>query len=106
MVLLDVLGDGGGSLVVDGPEGSVDAVFAERAGDLFALFASQPGANAILACNIVEGGFIPHTLQNYPGPLARTRVVNLLDQAVPTAALRDLRPLYIAKVDEILGRAP
>lgn len=106
MVLLDIVGGGGGSLVVDGPEGSVDAVFAERAGDLFARFASHPAANAILACNIVEGGFIPHTLQAFPGDLARTRVVNLLDQAVPTAALRELRPLYLEKVDQILGSQP
>lgn len=106
MVLIDVLGDGGGSLVVDGPEGSVDAVFAERAGHLFSRFAAQTGANAILACNIVEGGFIPITLQNFPGAAARSRVINLLDQAVPTAALRELRPLYVEKLDEILGSAP
>jgi predicted nuclease with TOPRIM domain len=106
MVLLDVFGRGGGSLVVDGPEGSVDAVFAERAGDLFAGFAAQQGANAILACNIVEGGFIPHTLGAYPRADARSRVVNLLEQAAPTAALRKLRPEYEAKVDAILGRAP
>ena len=106
MVLLDVFGGGGGSLVVDGPEGSVDAVFAERAGDLFAAFAAQQGANAILACNIVEGGFIPHALGGYPRAEARSRVVNLLDQAAPTAALRSLRPEYEAKVDTILGRKP
>jgi len=106
MVLLDVIGDGGGSLVIDGPEGSVDAVFAERAGKLFARFAAQSGANAILACNIVEGGFIPFTLENYSGSAARDRVVNLLDQAAPTAALRELRPLYQKKVDEILESRP
>ncbi|MEJ2815018.1 hypothetical protein [Caulobacter sp. CCG-8] len=103
MVLLNVLGESGGSLVVDGPEGSVDAVFAERAGDLFATFASTPNSNAILACNIVEGGFIPRTLQAYPGDQRSSRVINLLDQAVPTAALRDLSPLYMEKVTHILG---
>ncbi|SHL59696.1 hypothetical protein SAMN05518668_1026 [Sphingobium sp. YR657] len=103
MVLLDVLGDAGGSLVVDGPEGSVDAVFAERAGELFASFASAPNSNAILACNIVEGSFIPETLQNYADEAKRARVINLLDQAVPTAALETLRPLYMAKITQILG---
>lgn len=103
MVLLNVLGEAGGSLVVDGPEGSVDAVFAERAGDLFATFAAMPNSNAILACNIVEGGFIPRTLQDYPRDQRPSRVINLLDQAIPTAALRDLSPLYMAKVADILG---
>lgn len=103
MVLLDVLGEGGKSLVVDGPEGSVDAVFAERAGDLFADFASATQSNAILACNIVEGGFIPRTLQLYPGEEKPTRIINLLNQAVPTAALDALRPLYMEKISQILG---
>lgn len=103
MVLLDVLGEAGGSLVVDGPEGSVDAVFAERAGDLFASFASAPNSNAILACNIVEGGFIPKTLQRYPDEAKLPRIINLLDQAVPTAALETLRPLYEEKISQILG---
>lgn len=104
MVLLNVLGDGG-SLVVDGPETSVDAVFAERAGDLFASFASTPRSNAVLACNIIEGGFIPHTLRDYQGVEKRARIINLLDQAVPTAALRELNPLYMAKIADILGTA-
>lgn len=103
MVLLEILGISGGSLVVDGPEGSVDAVFAERAGNLFATFATTPSSNAILACNIVEGGFIPRTLQAYPDGQKRSRIVNLLDQAVPTAALEELRPLYLEKIAQILG---
>lgn len=105
MALIDVLGGAQGSLAVDGPEGSVDAVFAERAGDLFADFASQPGKSVILASNIVEGGFIPNTLRNY-APRPEKRVINLLEQAVPTAALRDLKTEYLRKVDEIMARSP
>lgn len=103
MVLLDVLGEGGGSLVVDGPEGSLDAVFAERAGELFGTFASKPNSNAILACNIVEGDFIPFALGGYSKTEKRGRIINLLDQAIPTAALRELKPLYLAKIEQILG---
>lgn len=106
MVLIDVLGAGCGTLVVDGPEGSLDAVFAGRAGDLFARFAAGPGVNAILACNIVEGGFIPRTLSSYPKDQRRSHVVNLIEQATPTQALINLRPQYIAKVDEILAQDP
>jgi hypothetical protein len=102
MVLVGVLGEAGGSLVVDGPEGSLDAVFAERAGDLFAEFASTPASNAILACNIVEGGFIPRALQHYQSEAKAAQLINLLDQAVPTAALETLRPLYMEKISQIL----
>lgn len=104
MNLIDVLGSGSGTLVVDGPEGSLDAVFAGRAGDLFARFATGTGVNAILACNIVEGGFIPHTLSAYPKDQRRTHIVNLIEHATPTQALINLRPQYIAKVEEILSQ--
>ena len=104
MILVDVLGNGEGSLVVDGPEGSLDAVFAGRAGDLFARFSSNAQTNVLLACNIVEGGFIPHTLAAYPKDARSGRIVNLLEQATPTQALRTLRPLYLEKVEEILAR--
>jgi hypothetical protein len=105
MAIIDVLSSSGGSLVVDGPEGSVDAVFAERAGDLFANFSSGTGLNTILACNIVEGGFIPHTLRDFGGPdERRARVVNLISAATPTAALRELRPEYERKIEEILAQ--
>jgi hypothetical protein len=103
MAILDVLGGGSGTLAVDGPEGSVDAVFAERAGDLFAGFSRAPSKNVVLACNIVEGGFIPHTLRNHADD-PKARVIDLLDQAIPTAALTDLRPQYEEKVEEIFER--
>lgn len=106
MILIDELGSGKGTLVVDGPEGSLDAVFAGRAGDLFARFAMGDTANVILACNIIEGGFIPHTLSAYLKEQRRSRVVNLIEQAMPTQALINLRDLYMQKVDEILGQDP
>ncbi len=106
MVLIEVLGQSGGSLIVDGPEGSVDAVFAAKAGDLFSAFSERAGQNTILACNIVEGDFIPRVLKRYDANEKKTRVINLLDQAVPTAALRVLEPLYLEKIDKILGDTP
>ena len=106
MILVAVLGEGEGSLVIDGPEGSLDAVFAGRAGDLFARFSSSGRTNVLLACNIVEGGFIPHTLAAYQKDARPSRIINLLDQATPTQALLTLRPLYLDKVAEILARDP
>ncbi len=82
MAVMEAFGDEECSIVLDGPEGSVDVVFAERAGRMLARFA-QPGGPAepgrpatsneaavlasprlptrqiIAACNVVEGGFIP-----------------------------------------------
>ncbi len=106
MVLIEVLGDGIGTLVIDGPEGSLDAVFAGRAGDLFASFSDGNRTNVVLACNIVEGGFIPHTLARFDIPARPSRVINLLEQAMPTQAFVQLRPLYQEKVREILARDP
>lgn len=106
MILVDVLGNGEGSLVIDGPEGSLDAVFAGRAGDLFSRFSSNPKTNVLLACNIVEGSFIPHTLSGYQKDERPSRIINLLDQATPTQALKTLRPLYLEKIAEILARDP
>ena len=106
MILVDVLGNGAGSLVIDGPEGSLDAVFAGRAGKLFARFSDSARTNVVLACNIVEGGFIPHSLARYSKHERKGRIINLIEQAAPTQALINLRPLYMRKVVEILDRDP
>jgi hypothetical protein len=93
--------------VIDGPEGSLDAVFAERAGDLFSEIGNRTGSNAILACNIVDGAFIPNTLRHFRGKIAKkARVVNLLEIAAPTAALSRLRRRYRDKLDKILAQKP
>ena len=106
MSLVETFGSASGSFVVDGPEGSVDAVFAEKAGNLFAELAKRAnGMTVILACNIVEGAFIPNTLRAYKSADARSgRLVNLVDLAAPTAALVTLRGEYKAAVTKILAQ--
>jgi len=106
MSLIETFGGGSGSLVIDGPEGSVDAVFAEKAGELFAGLAERTATTTIiLACNVVEGAFIPHTLRQYPTVDQRySRLVNLIDLAVPTAALKELNDEYKAAVEKIIGQ--
>lgn len=106
MSLVETFGNASGSFVVDGPEGSVDAVFAEKAGNLFADLAKRTGGmTVILACNIVEGDFIPHTLRAYKSFEARAgRLINLIELAAPTAALVTLRGDYQAKVAKILAQ--
>lgn len=106
MSLVETFGGASGSFVVDGPEGSLDAVFAEKAGNLFAELAKRTsGMTVILACNIVEGAFIPNTLRAYKSVDARSgRLVNLVDLAAPTAALVALRAAYQTAVTTILAQ--
>ena len=102
---LKVFGNGRGSFVVDGPEGSVDAVFAEKAGDFFAsLVPEGEDSTIILACNVVEGEFIPRTLSHYSTlDLRRKRLINLVELGAPTAALRTLKSEYTGKIQDILS---
>lgn len=118
MAVMETFGDGDCAIVLDGPEGSVDVVFADRAGKMLANFA-QPGTPAteeraersatrqiVAACNVVEGGFIPFFLKDHATRATRqTRTVDLLTIATPTAALAELRAEYNEKVDEVLYRA-
>ena len=102
---LKTFGLGAGSFIVDGPEGSVDAVFAEKAGGLFAELARVlEKSTVILACNVVEGDFIPETLKYFSTEeRRRERLINLIELGAPTAALRTLKEKYLAKIDKILS---
>lgn len=104
--LIETVGRNHGSFVTDGPEGSLDAVFASRAGDLFAHLAPAAAKNTlIMACNVVAGQFIPNTLRNYHSVDERKgRLVNLLDLAFPTSALTELRSSYQEEIDAILAQ--
>ena len=63
--IIETIGGAQGSFITDGPEGSVDVVFAARAGDLFANLTPPASKNStIMACNVVAGHFIPNTLRN------------------------------------------
>ena len=116
MAVMETFGDERCSIVVDGPEGSVDVVFAERAGRMLANYAhpvaSGPNVGTaaksrqiIVACNVVEGGFIPWFFRDHPElEDRRRRTVNLLEIAYPTAALSKLRTEYVAKVDQVIAR--
>lgn len=115
MAVLEIFGDERCSIVVDGPEGSVDVVFAERAGRMLANYA-HPDASSqqarggksrqiIVACNVVEGGFIPYFFRDHPDISdRRARTVNLLEIAYPTAALSKLRKEYFEKVDQVIAK--
>jgi hypothetical protein len=105
MSLVDTIAKGASSIVVDGPEGSLDAVFAERAGHLFAGHRNRKVGTTILACNVVEGAFIPCCLAHYKDENSRSaRLLNLFEIAEPTAALRILRKEYTRAVKAVLRK--
>lgn len=104
MALTQVAGtDGIGSLIMDAPESSLDAVFAPRAASVLTGFAS-PGSESrvIITSNLVDGRLIPTIAEKaqIEGP-DDPRVVNLFEIATPTRALDQLHDLYM----EALRRA-
>lgn len=104
MAIIETVSESSATIVVDGPEGAVDAVFAERAGDLFSSAASNFGIDSLLACNVIEGGFLPHVLKGFRSREEKLeRILNLLDLGKPTAALAELKPQYMAKLDDLLN---
>ncbi|EHY8497993.1 hypothetical protein K4661_005093, partial [Salmonella enterica] len=51
--------DGCGSIVMDAPESSLDAVFVDRAAHIFNKFSSQGNNKLILASNLIDGLLLP-----------------------------------------------
>jgi len=111
MAVMAVVAPEASSLIVDGPETSVDAVFGLRAGNLLAAYAQAGGAvgnRLLVTCNVVDTPLIPSMLADYVknGGL-NERVINLLHLAAPTAALDRLKPEYDEAYRRILeGASP
>lgn len=93
-----------GSLVIDAPESSLDAVFSKRAAEALASFADpQEGSRLVIASNLVEGKLLHQLVRLCTDSGDRTRrVLNLLEIAEPTSATRQLRGDYDAFVNELL----
>ncbi|MGA3562127.1 AAA family ATPase [Melissospora conviva] len=104
MALMQVsASDGRGSLVIDAPESSLDAVFAPRAASVLLKFGNpSTGNNLLVTSNLVDGSLIPALLKGAGiDQPTDSRVVNLFQVASPTAAIRQLRHEY----DQALTRA-
>lgn len=99
MALVGLAGDSGrGTLVMDAPESSLDAVFAPRAARVLTSFADgNSESRVVITSNLVDGQLIP-TIARYAGISSEDddRVVNLFEVAAPTAALRQLHAEYAA----------
>jgi hypothetical protein len=96
MTLMSVAGVGEiGSLIIDAPEASLDAVFSERAADVLVRFANRGQNRLIVTSNLVDGQLIPRMLRDSGIPSAQDpRYVDLLEVAAPTAAIRELAQEY------------
>ena len=108
MTLITEAGAAGvGSLVIDAPESSLDAVFVSRAAEVLTRFAQhEKGNRLIVTSNLVEGSLIPELMRNSEITSARDqRVVDLLRLAAPTAAIRRLSSEYRKVRDDLFRRA-
>ena len=97
MTLMTVAGAGGvGSLVIDAPESSLDAVFVTRAADVLTRFATGESDNRLMVTsNLIEGDLIPELLRRAEISSPNDdRIVDLLKIAEPTAATRQLGSEY------------
>ena len=108
MTLMAVAGARGiGSLVIDAPESSLDAVFVKRAADVLTKFANADGQNRlVVTSNLIEGDLIPEMMKKAGVRSARdSRVVDLLRLAAPTAATKALSADYEAVRERLFRRA-
>lgn len=91
-------------LVIETPEASLDAYFVEQAGTMLKNFArgDQPDGNVVIvSSNVATQNMISALLgltgakRHWPSATAvRKRVINLLKEGAPNAALRQRRQLY------------
>ena len=93
MALIRVAAIGGvGSIVIDAPESSLDAVFVKRAASVMARYAKEAENRLIVTSNLIEGDLIPELMRK--GGIRKAssnRIVDLLKIAAPTAATRAAR---------------
>ena len=97
MTLMATAGRGSvGSLVIDAPESSLDAVFVNRAAEVLSRFAvSEAGNRLVITSNLIEGDLIPALMRQAGIRTVRDgRVVDLLSLAAPTAAVSARREEY------------
>lgn len=95
MALMSVVSNAA-TLVVDAPEASLDFLFAERAGEQLAKFATSRAENRVIITSYLPSD---HLLRTFFGASAtaedrRSRIVNLIDGAAPNAAMRADRVRY------------
>jgi hypothetical protein len=104
MALMQVAAWGGvGTLTVDAPESSLDAVFTRRAADVLLRFAQNQGNRLVLTSNLVEGQLIPSLIRpRLNQPARKEPFIDLFQIAAPTAAIREHKAEYDAAIEAVL----
>jgi hypothetical protein len=108
MTLLAVAGENGvGSIVIDAPESSLDAVFSKRAAEVLGRFADPTlGNRLVVTSNLVDGQLIPELVREAGIRSSSSgRVIDLLEVATPTGAIRALASQYGEVRDRIFTRS-
>jgi len=109
MALIEVGSSGVGTLLIDAPESSLDAVFVGRAADVLTKFGvNTPSNRLIVTSNLIDGDLVPHLLSKADVREASGldgRVVDLLDLAAPTAAVAQNRAEYEQVRQDVFARA-
>jgi hypothetical protein len=107
MALMHAAGEGGvGSLVIDAPESSLDAVFVRRAAKVLMRFGERSGGNRlVVTSNLIEGDLIPALMAEAGIRTAGdSRVIDLLKLARPTRATKQLARDYARVRKQIFDR--
>ena len=105
MALMTVTAGGGPScLVVDAPEASLDFLFAQRAGQQLAAFSRALPQNRVIVTSYLPSPYLLETFFSHikKGPDRAKRIINLIRDAAPNAALRDDRDQYDQFLDAII----
>lgn len=88
-----------GSIVIDAPESSLDAVFVDRAATVLARFSKSNSKNRlVVTSNLAAGTLIPRLVEACESnPKQRQkRIVDLFLEGVPTRAMKELSEEYSA----------
>jgi hypothetical protein len=106
MALMHIASQNGGTLVIDAPESSLDAVFSPRAADVLTRFCSSENNRLVVTSNLVDGDLIPELLKGSGIHSSRnSRIIDLLRIATPTAATRQLHDEYVEVRNKLFERA-
>ena len=95
-----------GSIVMDAPESSLDAIFVDRAAHVFNEFSSQGNNKLILASNLIDGLLLPMLLaQLMRDNKMETGLVNLFDKGVPSRAVYKFKEDYNRHLKQVIDKA-
>lgn len=95
--------NGIGSIIMDTPEASLDAIFVKNAANIFINFANQHGNKLVLTSNLIDGELLPRLVANlHDNEAQNSGIINLLEIATPSKAVNDYRDDYTSKYNNII----